>query len=81
MTQSTVITALQNELVNPKGTQEVKNTCNLAACRLQSLPTVSPKEAQEVKNTGNWPQTAEMHPKGMISLRPDSCIFPNTEMH
>ena len=32
--------------------------------------------AQGVKNTGFWPQMAEMHVKGMISVSPGSCVFP-----
>jgi len=34
---------------------------------------------QEVKNTRYWPQIAEMHVKRMISMSPDSCIFPYIE--
>ena len=29
----------------------------------------------------HWPQIAEVHIKGMISVSPDSCIFPYTEKH
>ena len=35
------------ELVNPEGTQEGKNTCCLAAIRLQPLLTVSPEGIQD----------------------------------
>ena len=28
---------------------------------------------------GYWPQTAKMHIKDMISINPDSCIFPHVE--
>ena len=28
------------------------------------------------KNSGYWSQTTEIHMKGMISVSPDSCIFP-----
>jgi len=37
-----------------------------------SYPKVSPKAAQDVKNTRYWPQIAEIHMKGMISVSPDS---------
>ena len=79
MSQSSAIAALQYELVSPKDTQEGEE--NPLAGRHQpappcSLPTVSPKEAQDVKNTGYWPQRDEVHRKGMISMSPDSCIFP-----
>ena len=33
----------------------------------------------EVRNTGCWPRRAEMHLKGMISMSPESCIFPYVE--
>ena len=38
------------ELVSPEGTQQGKNTCYLAAIRLQPLPEVSPEEGQDVKS-------------------------------
>jgi len=54
-----------------------ENTCHLLTIRLQPLPMVSPKEAHDAnENTGYWPQIAKMHIKGMISVSPDSCIFP-----
>ena len=31
--------------------------------------------------TGYWPRIAEMHMKGMVSVSPDSCIFPYIEKH
>ena len=31
------------------------------------------------ENIGSGPQIAEIHIKGMISVSPDSCIFPHTE--
>ena len=73
MSQSSEIAATtESDLVSPEGTQKGKNTCHLAAIRLQSLPTVSPEEAQDVK-TGFWPQIVEMHIKEIISVSPDSC--------
>ena len=52
MSQLSAITATpKGELVSPEGTQEGKNTCHLAAIRLQTLPTVNPEETQNVKNT------------------------------
>ena len=38
-----------------------------------------PEETQDMKNTEYWPQIAEVHIKGMISISPDSCIFPYME--
>ena len=42
----TVITncSHQRSWVRPEGTQEGKNTCHLAAIKLQSFPTKSPEE-------------------------------------
>ena len=37
----------EGELVSPEGTQEGKNTCQLAAIRLQPLPTVSHEKIKE----------------------------------
>ena len=48
MSQSSAIATLQRELESPEGTQEGKNTCHLAAIRLQPLPMVSPEETQDV---------------------------------
>ena len=50
MPQSSEIVATMNgELVSLEGSQEGKDTCYLAAIRLQPLPTVSPEETQDVK--------------------------------
>ena len=77
MSQSSEIPA-QGELVSPKGTHGA-NTYDPRAIRLQPLPMVSPKRAQDVKIIGYWLRIAEMHMKGMISVSPDSYIFPYTE--
>ena len=49
------------------------NACNLVAA---GAP-YNKQGTKDVKNqeAGCWPQLAEMHMKGMISVRPDSCIF------
>ena len=49
--------ALQHELVNPKETQERKNTCHVAAIRLKPLPIVSLEESQDVARQGLAPDT------------------------
>ena len=57
MSQPSVIAATANgELVSPKRTQEGKNTCRLAAIRLQPLPKVSPEETQAVKAQDTGPR-------------------------
>ena len=71
---------VDGELVAPEGTQEGKNTCPILAIRLQPLPTVSPEELRG-ENKGQWPQTAEVHVKGMTSVSPDTCIFPYIVKH
>ena len=74
MSQSSRIAALRWE---PRKFRAEKNTWHLAAVRLQPLPVASPEETQDV--SGYWPQMAEVHIKGMISVSPDSCILPYIE--
>ena len=56
MSQSLVLAAQRCESVSPEGTKEGKNTCHLAAIRLQPLPTVSPEETQDVKTQDTGPR-------------------------
>ena len=44
-----------------------------------ATPYRESRGTQDAKNTGYWPQIAEMHMKGMISVSPDACILPYTE--
>ena len=74
MSQSSMIAALQCE---PRKLRTEKDTCRLAAIRLQPLPVVSPEETQDVSRY--WPQIAEVHIKGIISVSQDSCILPYIE--
>ena len=78
MSQSSVITDLRCELVSPEDTPEGKNIYHLAATRLQPLPIVSLGETQDLK-TGYWPWIAEVYIKEMISVSPNTCIFPYIE--
>ena len=41
---SAIAATKEGKLVNPEGTQEEKNTCYLAATRLQALPKVNPEK-------------------------------------
>ena len=50
MSQSSVIAWM-----SPEGIQEGKNTCYLAAIRLQPLPMLSPEETQDVKTQDTGP--------------------------
>ena len=45
---SAIAATMDDGLVSPKGSQEGKITCHLAALRLQPL-TLSPEETQDVK--------------------------------
>jgi hypothetical protein len=57
MAQSSVIAAtLGSELVRPEGTQEGKNTCRLAAIRLQPLPMVSTEETRDMETQDTGPR-------------------------
>ena len=56
MSQSSATVALQRELLSPEKSQEGKNTCHLAAIRLQPLPKVSPEETQDVKTQDTGPR-------------------------
>ena len=79
MSQSSEIAVTTDgKLVSREETHEGKSICHLAVIRLHPLPTVSPEETQHVK-IESWPQTAEIHTKGMISVSPESCIFPHIE--
>ena len=50
MSQSSAIaTTANSELVSPEGTQEGKNTCHLAAIRLQPPAMGGPEETQDFK--------------------------------
>ena len=46
-------------------------------------PTVIAEElgnaGSKVKKEIDWPQIAEVHMKGMNSVIPETCIFPNKE--
>ena len=49
MSQSPAIAATTDDRpVSPEGVQEGKNTCHLAAIRLQPLPILSLEEVQDV---------------------------------
>ena len=57
MSESSVIAVTRDgELIDLEGTQEEKNTCYLAAIRLQPLPMLSPEESQDVKTQDTGPR-------------------------
>ena len=56
------------------GKQRKSQSSEIAAIADGKL--MSPEETQDMKNIGLWPQMAEVHTKGIISMCPDSCIIP-----
>ena len=57
MSQALEIAATTNgELVSTEGTRNGKNTCHLAAIRLQPLPVVSPEGNQHIKTQDTDPR-------------------------
>ena len=56
MSQSSATAALQRDPVIPEETKEGKNTCHLAAIRVQPLHTVGPEETQDVKTGDTGPR-------------------------
>ena len=69
-------------MVSPEGTQDGGKWA--ACCQVHlavshcSHPDGVPEEAQE-EQAGCWPQIAEVHNKGVISVNSASCIFPCLE--
>ena len=63
--------------------KETKNTHHLAAVRHQTAvtPKGEPGGNSGCENTGYWPQIAEVHIKGMISVSLDLCLFLYKEKH
>ena len=55
-----------------------QNTCYLAAIKIAITPYGEPWGNSGCENIGYWPQTGEVHIRGMISVSPDSCIFSHT---
>ena len=46
-----------------------------------ATPNNDPRGSTGWQNTRYWPQVTEVHIKGIISMSPDSCIFPFKEKH
>ena len=63
MSQSSVIVAIScGELVSPEGTQEGDKE------QIAATPHYKPQGNSRYENTGPWPQIAEVHFKGIISV-------------
>ena len=83
MSQSSAIPALHVNFWALRRPRKENNTSDPKAIRLQPLPMVNSGETQDVnKHKILAPSPpGEMHMKGMISMSPDSCIFPYIEKH
>ena len=60
----------------------------LRALREERMPATqqppaaaSPLRRLRMRKHGYWPHTAEVHSKGMLSVSPDSCVFPYIKKH
>ena len=73
--------ALQCECVSPKDTQEREEYLPSASHQITATSPGEPQGSSGCKNTRYCPQITEIHTKGMISVSPDSRIFPYTEKH
>ena len=62
--------------VSPERTQERYKECLSSSRHTVATPKGGPWGNSGCENTGYWPQIAEIHIKGMISMSPDPCIFP-----
>ena len=56
-----------------------KGCCGHQAISLCGRPGLSTLRDSGWRRAGCWPQIAKAHIKGMISISPDSCIFPYIE--
>ena len=69
------------EFLSPKSTQEGKEYPWSGTYQTAATPHSEHWGTQVWKYRTHWPQTAEVHVKGMTSVNPDSCIFPHIEKH
>ena len=67
-------------MVSLEGTQDGNKqaTCHQAISHLQPPPTVTLRDSG-LRKAGYWPPIAKERIKEMISVSPDSCIFPFIE--
>ena len=79
MSLSSAIAALQCELMSSKGTQKGEEYLQSSNHQAAATPYNEPQQSSGYEKY--WPQIDEVYMKGMISLSPDSCIFPYVEKH
>ena len=64
------------EPVIPEGTQEGnKDYLTSSSHQAAATPEAELRGNSGCEITGYWPQIAEVHIRGMISVNPDSCIL------
>ena len=73
MSQTSAIIVLQREPEESQGGKEYQPS---SSHQMAATPYSESWENSGCKNTRYWPQIAEVHVKGMISVCPDPCIFP-----
>ena len=56
--------------------QKTKDVTVISDCSHYQRWAGEPRGNSGCENTGYWPQITEVHIKGMISVNPNSCIFP-----
>ena len=79
MSQSSLILALQKWFPEPSGQSGRRIPAQSGSRQVAATPCDEHWGTPNVENVGCCPQIVEMHMKGMISVNPDSCIFPYVE--
>ena len=79
MSQSSVILALQIQFPEPSGHPGRRKPAQSGSHQVAATPYDERWGTPNVENVGCCLQIVEMHMKGMISMNPDSCIFPYME--
>ena len=80
---SRIAAPTDGELVVSEGTQEGKDTCHLAAVRLQPLPTVSPEELRTWKHRKSFPDSWGAYCAVLLPTLcdPMDCRPPGSSVH
>ena len=79
MSQSSVILALQTWFPEPSGQSGRRIPAQSDSHQVAATLYDGHWGTPNVENVGCCPQIAEMHMEGMISVNPDSCVFPFME--
>ena len=68
-------------MVSPEGTQDRNRMPTIQQSTAASTPNGDTRGDSGGERTGYWPHIAEVHMEGMISMSPDSCLFPYIGKH